>query len=400
MRIFYTVLLYLFYPVIYFKIRKRFGKDYIKLRKTPEIKGNFDFIVHAASVGEQVLIVPVVKAIVEKGYKVLLTCATDTGFNKAKDNFGSEHNVGICYFPFDFPFSLKTFFSNVKAKSIIFVETELWPNAIHYAYKKGLKLFLVNGRISDKSFPLYKKFRFYLKELFNCFEKVIVRSEEDFEKFLNIGCEREKLKICGNLKLLNKPLKKVDILINSDLPIVVFGSTRDYEEELIVESLKDLIGTKINPIIVPRHVQRTEEIVDVVKKSGFNPVLSDGKNTFVLKKGDILIVNETGKLISYYAAAELCYVGGSLVDFGGQNFVEPLFLGKPVVTGRFLSNFKDLKEILYNYFTIVENGNELHFFVENFFENKQYFIKKAKDAVEFLEKSKQSLECILEEILC
>ncbi len=399
MRIVYTVLLYLFYPVIYFKISKRFGKNYIKLRKTPEVKGNFDFIVHAASVGEQVLIVPVVKAIVEKGYKVLLSCTTDTGFNKAKDNFGSEHNVEICYFPFDFPFSLKTFFSNVKAKSIIFVETELWPNSIHYAYKKGLKLFLVNGRISDKSFPLYKKFRFYLKKLFNCFEKVIVRSKEDFEKFLNIGCKKEKLKICGNLKLLNKPLKKVDILINSDLPIVVFGSTRDYEEELIIESLKDLIGTKINPIIVPRHIQRTEEIVDVVKKSGFNPVLSNGKNTFVLKKGDILIVNETGKLVDYYAAADLCYVGGSLVDFGGQNFVEPLFLGKPVVTGRFLSNFKDLKEILCNYFTIVENGNELHFFVENFFENKQYFINKAKDAVKFLEKSALSLECILEEII-
>ncbi len=400
MRIIYTLLLYIAYPLIYLKLKKRFGKGYIKLRKYPNIKGEFDCIIHGASVGEQVLIVPLVKALLKEGKKILLTCATDTGFKKGKDNFGKEKDVAISYLPFDFPFSLKEFFKNVKATSFIFVETELWPNTIFYAKKYGLKLFLINGRISDKSFPNYKSVSFFLKKLFDNFEKVIVRSQKDFERFVQIGCGREKLKVCGNLKLVNKPEVKHKIVVETNLPIVVFGSTRDYEEGLILEYLKGLIGKKFAAIFVPRHIERVEEIVKEVKKHGFSPVLSNGKGKFKLDSKDVLIVNETGKLVSFYAIADLCYVGGSLVDFGGQNFVEPLFLGKPVVTGKFLSNFEDLKESLSDYFTIVEGGNELRFFIENFFENKQYFNDRAVKASEILAKNSQSLDCVLGEIKC
>ncbi len=400
MRIIYTFLLYIVYPLIFFKLKKRFGNEYVKLRKHPDIKGDFNCIVHAASVGEQVLIVPLIKALLEKDKRVLITCATTTGFQKAMDNFSSDKRVKICYLPFDFPSSIKRFFRQVKADSLILVETEIWPNTIYYARKFGVKLFLINGRISDKSFSSYRRFSFYLKRLFESFEKVIVRSEKDYERFLKIGCSEEKLKVCGNLKLINKPDVHYKIKVKTGLPVVVFGSTRDYEEELILASIKDLIGEKISVIIVPRHVERTGDIVKVVKKSGFNPVLSNSNTEFSLEKKDILIVNETGKLVSYYAVADLCYVGGSLVDFGGQNFVEPLFFGKPVVTGKFLSNFEDLKEVLFDYFSIVENGRELKFFIENFLENKQYFINKAANAVKFLENNAGSLECVLGELAC
>ena len=161
-----------------------------------------------------------------------------------------------------------------------------------------------------------------------------------------------------------------------------------------------MIGKRFSAIFVPRHIERVDEIEKEVKKYGFNPVLSNGKGKFKLDSKDVLIVNETGKLVSFYAIADLCYVGGSLVDFGGQNFVEPLFLGKPVVTGKFLSNFEDLKESLSDYFTIVEGGNELRFFIENFFENKQYFNDRAVKAGEILAKNSESLDCVLGEIKC
>ncbi len=400
MRIIYTLLLYIAYPLIYLKLKKRFGKDYIRLRKNPNIKGEFDCIVHGASVGEQVLIKPFVDALIRDGKRILLTCATDTGLKKAEDNFGKEESVAISYLPFDFPFSLKRFFRNVKANSLILVETELWPNTIFYAKKYGLKLFLINGRISDKSFPNYKRFSFFLKRLFDNFERVIVRSEKDFERFVQIGCERGKLRVCGNLKLANKPEVRHKIVVETNLPIVVFGSTRDYEEGLILEGLKELIGKVFSPIFVPRHIERVEEIVKEVRKHGFNPVLSNGKSNFKLDSRDILIVNETGKLVSFYAIADLCFVGGSLVDFGGQNFAEPLFLGKPVITGKFLSNFEDLKELLSDYFTIVENTRELRFFIENFFEKRQYFIERSVKASKLLENNLKSLNCTLGEVEC
>ncbi|BBB32175.1 3-deoxy-D-manno-octulosonic-acid transferase [Thermotomaculum hydrothermale] len=401
MRILYTFLLYLSYPFLYFKLKKRFGKEYIKQRKKTKIKGNFDCIIHAASVGEQVLIIPLVKEFIKNGKKVLITCATDTGFQKAKDNFGGEELVSISYLPFDFPSSLKAFFKNVKAKSLILVETEIWPNIIYFAHKNGIKIFLINGRISDKSYLSYKKLSFFLKNLFKFFEKVVVRSEKDFERFVAIGCPENKVKVCGNLKLTNKPEVKHNVKIETKKPVVVFGSTRDGEEEVILHYLNDLIKKGLFlPIFVPRHIERTGEIIEVVKNFGFEPVLSNGEVDFKLKDNEVLIVNETGKLVSYYAIADLCFVGGSLVNFGGQNFAEPLFLGKPTVTGKFLSNFEDLRDALGNYFTVAENGKELKFFIENFFENRQYFIKKAMEAAAYLESNSQSLECVLGEIKC
>ncbi len=261
-------------------------------------------------------------------------------------------------------------------------------------------MYLINGRISNKSFPNYKRFSFFLKRLFENFERVIIRSEKDFERFVQIGCERGKLRVCGNLKLANKPEVRHKIVVETNLPIVVFGSTRDYEEGLILEGLKELIGKVFSPIFVPRHIERVEEIVNEIKKHGFNPVLSNGKSNFKLDSRDILIVNETGKLVSFYAIADLCFVGGSLVDFGGQNFAEPLFLGKPVITGKFLSNFEDLKDLLSDYFTIVENNRELRFFIENFFEKRQYFIERSIKASKILENNLKSLHCTLGEVEC
>ena len=401
MRILYTFALYIAYPFLYFKLKKRFGKEYFKQRKNPTVEGSFDCIIHAASVGEQVLVAPVVDSLVKKGKRILLTCATDTGLEKAKSNFGESENVEVCYFPFDFPSSLKVFFSKVKAKSLILVETELWPNSIFYAEKNNLKIFLINGRISDKSLKNYKRFSFFLKKLFAKFEKVLVRTEKDGRRFEEIGCPPEKIKVCGNLKLANPPKVREKISIKSSSPVFVLGSTRDYEEELIIEYLKDLIEEgRITPAFAPRHPERTDEVAQAVKKFGFNPVFSKGKSEFELKKGDILIVNETGRLVDFYAVADFCFVGGSLADFGGQNFAEPVFLGKPVIVGKFLSNFEDLKEVLSDYVFIAESPSEFKFLVENFLEKPEYFKAKAEEGKKTLEKNSQSLECVLGEIEC
>ncbi len=385
---------------MFFKLKKRFGKRYFYLRGNPEVKGDFDCIVHAASVGEQVLIAPFVRKLVEKGKRVLLTASTDTGLQKAEYNFKGKENVTISYFPFDFPHSVNIFFEGVKARAIIFVETELWPNAIIHASKNGLKLYLVNGRLSDRSIKWYRRFAFFMRKLFDHFEQIAVRSERDKDRFVSIGCNPDKIKVCGNLKLAVRPEINEKIEVKSDKTIVVFGSTRDYEEELILENIKDLIEKRIKVIIVPRHVERVNEVVTAIKKYGFTPVLSNGRNRFVLKNKDVLIVNETGKLTGFYEIADLCYVGGSLVDCGGQNFVEPLFLGKPTVTGKFLSNFEDMKELLGDFFFIVENGRELKFFIESFLEKEEYFNEVALRARDFLEKQGKSLDCVLEVVKC
>ncbi len=396
----YNILVYILLPVAWVVLAKKYDNEYVVSRQKFSVEGEFDFIIHAASVGEQNLIVPLVEELSGKGFKILLTAATKTGLNKAVERFSDYGNISVSYFPLDFKHSVKRFFSGLKAKKMVLVETELWPNAICEAYNKGMELYIVNGRISNKSLKFYKAGSFFLSKLFGMFKKIIVRSEEDGKRFSEIGCPKNKVKICGNLKLSAPPKVSCSITIKSDSPVMVFGSTRDGEEEIIVEYMEDLMKEgKIAPVFVPRHTDRCENIKSYLENRGFQVVLSNEKSEFVLEKGSILLVNETGKLVSYYNAAELCYVGGSLVDKGGQNFAEPLFLGKPTVCGPYLDNFSDIKEILFDYFYIAENGRELRFFVENFLENPKIFKEKGEKAVKTISENVGSLNCVLKELL-
>ena len=394
----YNTLSILIFPFLKTKLKKRFGEEYIRDRmwRTPQAEGRFDYLIHAASVGEQNVVAPVVAALSKERARILLTAATDTGLTLAKQHHGNRGNVTIAYLPFDLKGPVRRFFNWVQTDKLVLVETELWPRLILSAKKAGAKVFLINGRISDAAFRNYTRFSRFLREVLGAIDTCLVRYKVDGERFQALGVEPEKIRVCGNLKLSSWP-EVSPAAIETDSPMMVFGSTREGEEELILDKLVDSLkkGHPI-PIFAPRHVERANEVEKLLTAAGFEVIRSKGLDKFTLNPGQALLVDETGRLLSFFAASDLCFVGGSLVPKGGQNFVEPFFFGKPVITGNHLSNFLDILPVFEPFMTIVDCPGELAFAVETFLSAREGFQLKAREGQLILEGEKKALSCVLE----
>ncbi|NOZ13481.1 MAG: hypothetical protein GXO69_07510 [Acidobacteria bacterium] len=395
----YAVLSILTFPFLKKKLRKRFGDSYIRERmwRVPAAEGRFDYLIHGASVGEQNVAAQVVAALSQKGFRVLLTAATDTGLAQAEKHHGNNENVVISYLPFDLPGPVKRFFKAVQADRLVLVETELWPRLILSAKAAGAEVILINGRISDSAFRNYMRFSRFLKETLDAIDICVVRYPVDGDRFQALGVTPERILQCGNLKLSSWPEVSPVPIETGDCPVMVFGSTREGEEEMILDKMSGAMkkGRPI-PVFAPRHVERADEVEKLLVDTGFEVVRSKGIESFGLNPGQALLVNETGRLMSFYAACDVCFVGGSLVAKGGQNFVEPFFFAKPVITGNNLSNFLDVLPVFEPFMTIVESPGELAFAVEAFWSAREEFERKAAEGRRILEREKNALPCVME----
>ncbi len=396
----YSILSVLAFPFLKKKMRRRFGDSYIRDRMwtSNSVSGRYDYLIHAASVGEQNVVAPVVAELARMGFKILLTAATDTGLAQAAKHHSDSDNVVRCYLPFDLSGPVNRFFDAIKIEKLVLVETEIWPRLILRAKKTGAKVFLINGRLSDTAFPGYRRFSIFLKDVLSAVDRCLVRYPLDGERFQAIGIAPERVRVCGNLKLSAWPEISAVSLIAKE-PLMVFGSTRDGEEEMILDEMGDVMrnGHPI-PVFAPRHVERSGEVARLLRHAGFDVILSSGKKEFNLKPGQALLVDETGRLLSFYAASDICFVGGSLVPKGGQNFIEPFFFGKPVITGSNLINFQDILHLFESFMTIVDTSRELAFAVETCLSAPAGFREKAKSARKMLESEKFALPCVLEEL--
>jgi len=394
----YRMLSTLTFPFLKKKLRKRFGDDYIRDRMwhKPHANGRFDYLIHAASVGEQNVVAGVVAELSKMGFRILLTAATDTGLGQAEKKHGNRENVTTCYLPFDLAGPVKRFFSEVQVEKLVLVETELWPRLILSAKETGTKIFLINGRISDDAFKSYLRFSRFLKDTLEAIDSCLVRYELDKERFQALGVAANRIQVSGNLKLSSWP-EISPVALKSDNPLMVLGSTRDGEEEVILNEMADVMKRgKPIPIFAPRHVERADEVERLLIDAGLDVVRSRGREKFDLAPGQALLVDETGRLLSFYAACDVCFVGGSLVPRGGQNFVEPFFFGKPVFTGNSLSNFLDILPVFEPFITIVDNPRELAFMLDAFFSSPDVFQGKAREGQAILEGEKHALTCVME----
>lgn len=399
-RFIYSLLTYLLFPFVKKRLKKRFDKNYLKSRmwNGKYKKEVFDYIIHGASVGEQMLLTPLISKLSSSGYSVLLTVATETGYEIAKKYNQNTKNVKIEYLPFDLYYSVKRFFKFRFAKKLILTETELWINLIEEAYKNNIEITLINGRISDSSFKTYKKLNFMFKNSIKKISQCLVRFDLDGDRLIEMGIDKTRVKVMGNLKLAMNPMVK-EFKFSSPKPVVIFASTRDGEEEIILANIKDFINSqKISVIFAPRHPNRAEYVETLCKKNDYKVIFSKGNEEININNNEILIVNETGKLLSFYKQIDLAFVGGSLVDFGGQNFIEPIFFEKPVITGKFLGNFQDILPIFKDFITIVENGEQLNKTIKNFLDSSDEFKKRAKESKIILNKQQKALEICFKEI--
>ncbi len=306
--------------------------------------------IHAVSVGEVLAISRLVEELRKRYPRVLISTTTHTGQRLARERFGDKN---VFYFPLDFAFAARRFFTALKPELVVLAETEFWPNFLRVAKQSGAKLAVVNARISDRSLPRYQRFH----RLFRCIlanvDLFLAQSDEDARRLMAIGAEAPRVKVSGNLKFEVRPpeqglfIRKVrDQIVGTGAgPVIIAGSTVEGEEELLLAAFRTVLNTYPNAflLLAPRHKERFDQVAFMLAESGLawtRRTHWDG-NSHELP-GSVLLLDSIGELASAYTLADVAFVGGSLVPRGGHNILEPAIAGLPIIVGPHTENFRDI----------------------------------------------------------
>jgi len=319
---------------VFYKWKERFG-----LWNLPESRINKKVLwFHGASLGEVRALEPLLREF--KEFTTVLTVLTPSARIYAEKN-----RIGDFVFlaPLDFVPVVRKAVSDVKPKALILFETELWPGLIAEAKRKKVRTILINGRNSSKSFSIYKKVRFFWKNVLNNIDVLCARSKEDAARFRSLGYNRGEIIITGNIKYdreTTAPQFSRDKagLAGTDI-VLTAGSTREEEEEILLGAFVELKETfnNLKIVIAPRHLERVKDIINILRKMKIRfSLYSSG----VTKPFDCLIVDTFGELVNLYSISDITFVGGSFVDKGGQNPIEPASFSKVVLFGPFMQNFQ------------------------------------------------------------
>jgi 3-deoxy-D-manno-octulosonic-acid transferase len=369
MRTFYNILFAIFFalsaPYYFWRMRRRgnwlagflerFGQYDRKLKQA--LTNRQSLWLHAVSVGEVNLCTQLIRALEPRLPNIKIVVSTTTTTGMAELNRRLPAHVSKIYYPVDSRKSVARALAVIHPKAVVLVEAEIWPNFIWRANQLGVPLFLVNARMSERSFPRYKKFGFLFRSLFASFTGVGAQNEADSARLREIGCRPEAIRIVGNLKFdaakldERRPLD-VDAMLRQlgvpeDAQILVAGSTHDGEEKILADVTRRLRVKfpKLFLVLVPRHFERCKEVGQQLQERGvkffYRNEISVGTQ---LHAGEVecLLVNTTGELKFFYECATVVFVGKSLAAIGGQNPIEPGALGKPMVFGPNMQNFGDV----------------------------------------------------------
>jgi 3-deoxy-D-manno-octulosonic-acid transferase len=313
--------------------------------------------VHAVSVGEVNLCTQLIRALEPRvpNLKIVVSTTTTTGMAELRRHLPTH--VSKIYYPVDRRKFVNRALATINPKAIVLVEAEIWPNFLWRAQRLGIPVFLANARLSDRSYPRYKKFAFLFRPLFASFAGVGAQNEADAARLREVGCRPEAVHVVGNLKfdaakldefrVLNIPAMLQQLGVPADAPVLVAGSTHDGEEMILTEVARRLRAKfpKLFLVLVPRHFERCRELGQKLRaqdvKFFWRSELSQKTN---LASGEIecLLVNTTGELRFFYEHATVVFVGKSLTAMGGQNPIEPGALGKAMVFGPNMQNFADV----------------------------------------------------------
>ncbi len=346
-------------------IGERFG--FLSLKTKESIKEeNEYFWVHASSVGEVKIASALIKEIKKKFpyYNLLISSMTPAGVQILKNLYPDEI---VIFVPLDLRGCIKRILKCFRIKILILVETEIWPNLVRLVKKQQATIIVVNGRISDKSFKKYRIFRLWVKKVLFFIDVFSMQSAKYAERIIFLGAEKKKVKITGNIKYdgvlseqiinqKNENIYREFSLSEKDL-IWVAGSTRAGEERIIIDVYKQVLkkysGLKL--IIAPRHLERVayleslliKEPFNFIKKSSLHSKVNSSKNGQRFPPPiNVIVLDTMGELIKAYSIATVVFVGGSLVKIGGHNILEPASLGKPVLFGPYMQNFKEPASLL------------------------------------------------------
>jgi 3-deoxy-D-manno-octulosonic-acid transferase len=318
---------------------------------------------HAVSVGETIAVSDLVKEFKYKypEYPVVFTTVTFTGQEIAKKRLGEI--ATIFYFPYDIGFITRKVIEIIDPCLVVIVETEIWPNFAANLYKKNIPLLLINGRLSPKSYRNYKFFKPLVSIVLKYFSRFLMQTDLDAKRIIDIGADKDKVDITGNLKYDIKKaftfdqvedLKNELCLTDAD-KVIIAGSTHSGEESIILDVFlklcRDIHDLKL--IIVPRHPERYDEVINILDSSKVSFCRRSLKNSF--KEAPVFLLDTMGELSGFYSIADVAFIGGSIIEKGGHNPLEPAVYSKPVVIGPHTFNFHEITKYM------VEAGAAIQF---------------------------------------
>ncbi len=306
--------------------------------------------VHAVSVGEVGAAAPLIRALRERFpyAPVLVTTTTPTGYDTVTRQFGET--VQHVYFPYDLPWIVRRFLRRFRPRMLLLMETELWPNVIHEACAAGVPVVLVNGRMSEQSARRYRWLRGFTGAMLRQLTRIAAQTAADAARLRALGAPDERISVTGSLKFdvhLPASVFEEGAAIRRELginrPIVMAGSTRPGEDEILLEMLARLraLQPDLLLVIAPRHPERFDAVAELCRREGCTVARRQAGEP-CRPEVDVYLVDTMGELPKFYAAADVAFVGGSLAPFGGQNVLEPAALGVPIVTGPHLFNFEEI----------------------------------------------------------
>lgn len=328
-----------------------------RLGSVPTIAGKPVIWLHCVSVGETQAARPLARRLKQEfpHHALVVSTITLTGQKLARDVFRTQAEC-VFYFPFDWRWSARRTLKAINPAVVLIMETELWPNFLRECKAREIPVALVNGRISRQSYRRYTLIRFFLRRVLSSLNIAVMQSETDAQRLQALGMSGETLFTAGNLKfdaevgsdladLTNETAERFGL--RSDIPLILAASTHAPEEEIILQSFKQL--TTKHPVrlmIAPRHPERFNEVASLIQNSG----LSWARRTSPPNANDpnatVILLDTIGELPATYPLATVVFVGGSIVDRGGHNVLEPAAVGAAVVTGAHTHNFHAIVNLM------------------------------------------------------
>jgi 3-deoxy-D-manno-octulosonic-acid transferase len=306
--------------------------------------------IHAVSVGE-VLAVAGLVAEMHRAFprhRIVISSTTDTGHALAQKRFGAEN---VFYFPLDFAFAIRRYLRALRPELVVLAETEFWPNFLRLVHASGSRIAVVNARISDRSWPNYRRFARALRRTLANVDLFLAQTQQDRERLISTGADPARVQISGNLKfdlllpaapVIVKSLRRA-FTSESAAPILVCGSTVEDEEPPLLKAFENILVKHPLAVMIlaPRHPERFESVATLIQQMSISLHRRSRWHGEPLA-GQVFLLDTIGELAAIYALADVAFVGGSLVPRGGHNIIEPAQHGVAVVTGNHTENFRDI----------------------------------------------------------
>ena len=404
-RFYYILGLWLLLPYIFFHLlwRSRKQPEYLKhigerFGFYPIHSGKPVIWLHTVSVGETQAVASLVKRLrkMYPDYQLLFTHTTPTGRIASKMLYGDD--VLRVYLPYDYPFAVRRFLGHFRPRIGTLLETEIWFNLIHACKAKQIPLLLLNARLSEKSARGYERVDRLTRDALKELTTIAAQTTDDAARLARLGaCD---VSIMGNLKFDIEPPavmlelgKELRNQFGAERPVFLAASTRDGEEALLLDALKQVDLPRLLTVIVPRHPQRFDAVAALLTQHGIL-FQRRSENCPVAQDTQVVLGDSMGEMFAYYAACDLAFIGGSLLPFGGQNLIEACAIGKPVLIGPHTYNFAQASQhaIACGAAVRVQDADELAQTLNNLLTNPGQLAKIGAAGLQFVSANRGATE--------